>query len=219
MYRNELNSCSSFKIPIIPVKKKKFIYKSSEQGFCNANIYNYLFYRYDRDLKWRTGVELVLIHCLSSNDFEITNFTLEEAYQKAQKLSLNVKRVFITNPSNPLGTTMSHVELDKLITFVVAKNFHLISDEIFYGTVFENSSFISIIEAVINRKLEKEKTDLWSRVHIVYSLSKDFNIPGFRVGMIYFINEKVVSTATKMSSYDLISSKKNMLLFNPISLS
>ena len=114
---------------------------------------------------------------------------------------------------------MSHVELDELITFVVAKKIHLISDEIFYGTVFENSSFISIIEAVINRKHEKEKTDLWSRVHIVYSLSKDFSIPGFRVGMIYFINERVVSTATKMSSYDLISSKKNMLLLNPISLS
>ena len=66
---------------------------------------------------------------------------------------------------------MSHVELDELITFVVAKKIHLISDEIFFGIVFENPSFISIIEAVINRKLEK-KTDLCSRVHIVYSLSK-----------------------------------------------
>ena len=142
-------------------------------------IYINFFYGYDRDLKWRTGVELVPIHCLSSNGFKITNFTLEEAYQQAQKLSLNVKGVFITNPSNPLGTTMSHVELDELITFAVAKKIHLISDEIFSCTMFENPSFISIIEAVINRKLEK--IDLWSRVHIVYSLSKDFGILGFRV--------------------------------------
>ena len=63
---------------------------------------------------------------------------------------------------------MSHVELNELITFAVAKKIHLISDGIFSCTVFENPSFISIIEAVINRKLEK--TDLWSRVHIVYSL-------------------------------------------------
>ena len=105
---------------------------------------------------------------------------------------------------------MSHVELDELITFSVDKKIHLISDEIFYGTVFENLSFISIIEAVINRNLEK--TDLWSRVHIVYSLSKDFGIPGFRVGMIYSNNERVVSTATKMSSYGLISSQTQYLL-------
>ena len=105
---------------------------------------------------------------------------------------------------------MSHVKLDELITFAVAKKIHLISDEIFSCTVFENPSFISIIEAIINRKLEK--IDLWSRVHIVYSLSKDFGIPGFRVGMIYSNNERVVSIATKMSSYGLISSQTKYLL-------
>ena len=44
---------------------------------------------------------------------------------------------------------------NELITFAVAKKIHLISDEIFSGTMFENPSFISIIEAVMNRKLEK----------------------------------------------------------------
>ncbi|GLT72891.1 hypothetical protein SLA2020_447870 [Shorea laevis] len=39
---------------------------------------------FDRDLKWRTGVEIVPIHCSSSNDFRITACALEDAYQQAQ---------------------------------------------------------------------------------------------------------------------------------------
>nr|QSI83916.1 1-aminocyclopropane-1-carboxylic acid synthase 6 [Vitis pseudoreticulata] len=165
---------------------------------------------FDRDLKWRTGVELVPIHCSSSNGFKVTKCALEEAYQQAHKLSLNVKGVLITNPSNPLGTTMGRDELNDLIDFAVAKKIHIISDEIYSGTVFDHPSFISIMEALMDRKLQD--TDLWSRVHIVYSLSKDLGLPGFRVGMIYFNNETVVSAATKMSSFGLISSQTQYLL-------
>ncbi|KAG2263662.1 hypothetical protein Bca52824_070741 [Brassica carinata] len=39
---------------------------------------------FDRDLKWRTGAEIVPIHCSSSNGFQIT----ESALQQAQKLDL-----------------------------------------------------------------------------------------------------------------------------------
>ncbi|GMI82726.1 1-amino-cyclopropane-1-carboxylate synthase 8 [Hibiscus trionum] len=90
---------------------------------------------FDRDLKWRTGVEIVPVHCSSSDGFRITMLALEDAYQRAQKLNLNVKGVFITNPSNPLGTTMAKDELNDLIDFAVPKNIHVISDEVFSGTV------------------------------------------------------------------------------------
>lgn len=123
---------------------------------------------------------------------------------------MNVKGVLITNPSNPLGTTMSRDELNDLITFSIHKNIHIISDEIYSGTVFDHPGFISITEALVDRKLEG--SDLWDRVHIVYSLSKDLGLPGFRVGMIYSNNETVVSVATKMSSFGLISSQTQHLL-------
>ncbi|KAI9106510.1 hypothetical protein K1719_022038 [Acacia pycnantha] len=58
---------------------------------------------FDKDLKWRTGVEIVPIHCSSSNGFKITPFALEQAYEQALSLNLNVKGVLVTNPSNPLG--------------------------------------------------------------------------------------------------------------------
>nr|KJB58715.1 hypothetical protein B456_009G222700 [Gossypium raimondii] len=167
---------------------------------------------FDRDLKWRTGVEIVPVHCWSSNGFRITMFALEEAYERAQKLNLKVKGVLITNPSNPLGTTMTKEELDHLITFAMAKNIHVISDEVFSGTVFDSPGFISILEAAMDRNLEN--TDVWSRIHIVYSLSKDLGLPGFRVGMIYSNNKTVVGASTKMSSFGLVSSQTQYLLTN-----
>lgn len=80
--------------------------------------------RFDRDLKWRTGVEIVPIHCSSSNDFKITGYALEDAYEQAKKLNLNVKGVLVTNPSNPLGTTMDRDELNLLIDFAITKKIH-----------------------------------------------------------------------------------------------
>nr|QEI21533.1 aminocyclopropane-1-carboxylic acid synthase [Litchi chinensis] len=168
---------------------------------------------FDRDLKWRPDVEIVPIRCSSPNGFRITMPALEEAYERAQRLDLKVKGVLVTNPSNPLGTTLTREELNHLISFVNEKGVHIISDEIYSGTVFDSPRFISIIEAVMDRNLE-DTHDIWSRIHVVYSLSKDLGLPGFRVGMIYSKNETVVATATKMSSFGLISSQTQFLLAN-----
>ncbi|KAL3577050.1 hypothetical protein D5086_022333 [Populus alba] len=48
-------------------------------------------------------------------------------------------------------------------------------------------------------------------------LSKDLGLPGFRVGMIYSNNETLVSAATKMSSFGLISSQTQYLLSGMLS--
>ncbi|XVF59209.1 hypothetical protein PTKIN_Ptkin07bG0256800 [Pterospermum kingtungense] len=165
---------------------------------------------FDRDLKWRTGVEIVPIQCTSSNRFQITASALEEAYQQAQNKSLRVKGVLVTNPSNPLGTTMTRDELDLLINFIAGKQIHLISDEIYSGTVFSSPAFVSAMEVLKDRNLKN--TEVWDRVHIVYSLSKDLGLSGFRVGAIYSNDPIVVAAATKMSSFSLVSSQTQYLL-------
>ncbi|XP_071710765.1 1-aminocyclopropane-1-carboxylate synthase 9-like [Rutidosis leptorrhynchoides] len=169
---------------------------------------------YDRDLKWRTGVEIVPIQCSSSNHFRITKCAIEEAYKQAQSLNLNVKGVLITNPSNPLGTTMTHEEINIIIDFCLDKLIHIVSDEIFSATVFSSPNFISVLEALHKRNLEDSIVN--NLVHVVYSLSKDLGLSGFRVGMIYSNNEKVISAATKMSSFGLISSQTQHLVSNII---
>lgn len=171
--------------------------------------------RFDRDLKWRTGAEIVPIHCSSVNSFRITKSALEDAYQQAQKQDLKVKGILITNPSNPLGTTLSLHELELLVNFISTNNIHLISDEVYSGTVFGSPKFISIMEVLKNKNLVN--TEVSDRVHIVYSLSKDLGLPGFRIGAIYSNNVDVVSAATKMSSFGLVSSQTQYLLSEMLS--
>ncbi|XP_030528449.2 1-aminocyclopropane-1-carboxylate synthase 3-like [Rhodamnia argentea] len=173
---------------------------------------------FDRDLKWRTEVEIVPVHRSSSNGFKITESAMEEAFEHARnQLNRTVKGLLITSPSNPLGTTMTRHELDQIIHFANTRNLHVISDEIYSGTVFDSLSFVSIAELALQHKDSHNKNDLSSRVHMVYSLSKDLGLPGFRAGVIYSQNEAVVSAATKMSSFGLVSSQTQHLLSSMLS--
>ncbi|XP_030956231.1 1-aminocyclopropane-1-carboxylate synthase 7 [Quercus lobata] len=167
---------------------------------------------FDRDLRWRTGVKIVPIHCDSSNNFQITPQALEAAYSEAEAMNIKVRGVLITNPSNPLGATIQRSVLEEIFDFVTRKNIHLVSDEIYSGSVFSSSEFISIAEILEARQYKNSE-----RVHIVYSLSKDLGLPGFRVGTIYSYNDKVVTTARRMSSFTLISSQTQHLLASMLS--
>lgn len=127
-------------------------------------------------------------------------------------MKTKVRGVLITNPSNPLGVTIQRSVLEEILDFVTRKNIHLVSDEIYSGSVFSSTEFVSIAEI-----LEAQKYKNAERVHIVYSLSKDLGLPGFRVGTIYSYNDKVVTTARRMSSFTLISSQTQHLLATMLS--
>ncbi|KAM1508637.1 hypothetical protein ACFX10_017914 [Malus domestica] len=167
---------------------------------------------FDRDLRWRTGVNIVPIHCESSNNFQITPQALEAAYKEAEAKNMRVRGVLITNPSNPLGATIQRAVLEEILDFVTQKNIHLVSDEIYSGSAFSSSEFISVAEIIEDRQYKDAE-----RVHIVYSLSKDLGLPGFRVGTVYSYNDKVVTTARRMSSFTLISSQTQHLLASMLS--
>ncbi|KAG6769967.1 hypothetical protein POTOM_025634 [Populus tomentosa] len=166
----------------------------------------------DRDLRWRTGAKIVPIHCDISNNFQVTTQALEAAYEGAVAMNINVRGVLITNPSNPLGATIQRSVLEEILDFSTRKNIHLVSDEIYSGSTFSSSEFISIAEILEARGYKDSE-----RVHIVYSLSKDLGLPGFRVGTIYSYNDEVVTTARRMSSFTLISSQTQHLLASMLS--
>uniref|UniRef100_A0A6N2N2D9 1-aminocyclopropane-1-carboxylate synthase n=1 Tax=Salix viminalis TaxID=40686 RepID=A0A6N2N2D9_SALVM len=165
-----------------------------------------------RDLGWRTGVQIVPVDCDSSNNFQITKAALEAAYDKARQDGINVKGLIVTNPSNPLGTTLDRETLKCLLSFINEKNIHIVCDEIYAATIFSSSNFISISEVV--EEIMDCNRDL---VHIVSSLSKDMGLPGFRVGIVYSYNDAVVNCGRKMSSFGLVSSQTQYLLASMLS--
>ncbi|KAL5222640.1 hypothetical protein ABZP36_027353 [Zizania latifolia] len=166
---------------------------------------------FDRDLTWRTGVNIVPVHCDSANGFQVTVAALQEAYDEAAAAGMRVRGVLITNPSNPLGTTVKRTVLEDILDFVVRKNIHLISDEIYSGSVFAAPDLVSVAELVESRARHGGE-DIANHVHIVYSLSKDLGLPGFRVGLVYSYNDAVVTTARRMSSFTLVSSQTQKTL-------
>ncbi|CAN4077661.1 unnamed protein product [Withania somnifera] len=133
---------------------------------------------FDRDLRWRTGVQLFPVVCESCNDFKVTRKALEDAYEKAQESNIKIKGLLINNPSNPLGTLLDKDRLRDILTFINSKNIHLICDEIYAATVFDQPKFISVSEIV--EEMIGCNQDL---IHIVYSLSKDMGFPGFESGL------------------------------------
>ncbi|XP_043718106.1 1-aminocyclopropane-1-carboxylate synthase-like [Telopea speciosissima] len=171
--------------------------------------------RFDRDLRWRTGVQLIPVVCKSSNGFKITKAALEEAYEKAQEANINVKGILITNPSNPLGTILDRETLQSIVSFINKKKIHLICDEIYAATVFSQPKFISIAEII--EEEEEEGNCNRDLIHIVYSLSKDMGFPGFRVGILYSYNDEVVNCARKMSSFGLVSTQTQHLIATMLS--
>jgi 1-aminocyclopropane-1-carboxylate synthase len=168
--------------------------------------------RFDRDLRWRTGVNIVPVHCDSANGFQVTVPALEAAYERAAAAGTRVAGVLLTNPSNPLGTTVKRSALEGVLDFVARRNIHLISDEIYSGSVFAAPDLVSVAELVEARARCGDTSGIARRVHIVYSLSKDLGLPGFRVGVAYSYNDAVVTMARRMSSFTLVSSQTQKTL-------
>lgn len=158
-------------------------------------------------MRWRTGVEIIPVKCYSHNFFEITVPALERAYQEGLNKKQSIKAILITNPSNPLGLTISPKTITMILDFASEKSIHVISDEVYAGTVFSSQYFTSVLEIVQSSNKYDRET-----VHVVYSLSKDLGLPGFRIGAIYSSNPRIVTASRRMSSFSLISSQTQVLL-------
>ena len=104
---------------------------------------------------------------------------LEEAYNNA---TCPVKAMLMTNPSNPLAQCYPQSCIEDCIRFCQKKNIHYISDEVYALTSFpcpelpEPVPFVS----VLSLDVAKLGGDL-SRVHTIWSPSKDFGQSGTRM--------------------------------------
>lgn len=156
-------------------------------------------------------MQILPVDCDSSNGFVITKAALEAAYEKAQEDNIKIKGLLIANPSNPLGTVLDTETMRSLVSFVNEKNIHLVSDEIYSATVSGSPTFTSVSEIIEGMECNRDL------IHIVYSLSKDMGLPGFRVGIVYSYNDAVVSCGRKMSSFGLVSSQTQHLLASMLS--
>ncbi|XP_076310605.1 1-aminocyclopropane-1-carboxylate synthase-like protein 1 isoform X2 [Tachypleus tridentatus] len=130
--------------------------------------------------------------------FQLTLQRIEEEYQRATEAGKNVRGIILLNPNNPLGHVYSSEMVLDILNFCCSHRIHAIIDEVYALSVFDkNVKFKSTLTLPVP---DPERT------HVLYGLSKDFALAGFRVGVIYTRNNSLHTVLKEGSSFISIPS-------------
>lgn len=113
---------------------------------------------------------------------------LERAWQAARGVTSRIRVAVICSPNNPTGEVFSVDLVKDIVQWGRRRKVHLVFDEIYALSVHaENVKFVSVAEVMDGV--------LGDFVHMVWSISKDFCIPGTRLGLLYSQNEDLLGSA------------------------
>ncbi len=109
----------------------------------------------------------VLIHASEEAGFKITPEQLEAA------ITPKTKALIFNNPSNPTGMMYDRAALEALAKVIVDHDLYVVSDEIYYGLVYDGKEFVSM--ASLGEEIKK-------RTILVNGVSKSYAMTGWRIG-------------------------------------
>ena len=124
----------------------------------------------------------VVVTAQESAGFKIT------AEQLAAAVTPKTKALILNNPCNPTGMVYSKEELAAIAQVCVERDIYLISDEIYYGLMYDGAEFTSV--ASLGAEV-KERTIL------INGVSKSYAMTGWRIG--YLLADERI--AKVMSDY------------------
>jgi len=143
--------------------------------------------------------------------------SLDHAYERAVRETGRPPRVLLlSHPNNPLGVCYPPSVMKECIDWCREKEVHLISDEIYAGSVYRQTTpeatptFISAMSLASNPS--DSGLGLGPYIHLVYALSKDFALSGLRVGVAYTENEEILFALQKLNDFCQISSHTQLLV-------
>jgi aspartate/methionine/tyrosine aminotransferase len=169
---------------------------------------------FEFDLQARANLRIVPVNTMQkdySMEKEVpvdayypTRNVLQDAYEEAVVAGTPPKVLLLSHPNNPLGICYPPEVVQECIDWCREKQVHLISDEIYAGSVYDakRACFTSAIELA-----RQDQQELGDHVHLVYALSKDFGLSGLRVGAVYTENEHIQVPLQKLNDLCQISSQ------------
>ncbi|XP_015687198.1 1-aminocyclopropane-1-carboxylate synthase-like protein 1 [Protobothrops mucrosquamatus] len=129
--------------------------------------------------------------------FQLTVDKLKKALQDAQSEGIKVRGLILLNPQNPLGDIYSLSELQDYLEFAKRHELHVIVDEIYMLSVFDDS-------ATFHSVLEMDRLPDPQRTHVMWGISKDFAMSGVRFGVLYTLNQDVIKAVTSFNYFHSI---------------
>ncbi|KAK7229882.1 hypothetical protein V2G26_002052 [Clonostachys chloroleuca] len=152
----------------------------------------------------RNGVKLIPVP-ISYRESHSAQSIVEKYRAAAENTPHKVRGLLFCNPHNPWGHICSVEIIDALLQYCEQADIHFVSDEIYALSTFgrvvlpsgcagQGEKFVSP-DAKFVSVLARDLTELGvngGRVHVVYSISKDFGCSGLRLGcLVTQANEKL----------------------------
>lgn len=109
----------------------------------------------------------VLVEATEEEGFKLSPEKLEAA------ITDKTKAIILNNPSNPTGMLYDAGQLKALTDVCVRHDLYIISDEIYYGLVYDGKSFTSV--AALGEEVKK-------RTILINGVSKSYAMTGWRIG-------------------------------------
>ncbi|XP_023071577.1 1-aminocyclopropane-1-carboxylate synthase-like protein 1 isoform X4 [Piliocolobus tephrosceles] len=135
---------------------------------------------------------------LDTRPFQLTVEKLETALREAHSEGVKVKGLILINPQNPLGDIYSPEELQEYLVFAKRHKLHVIVDEVYMLSVFEESVGYRSV-------LSLERLPDPQRTHVMWATSKDFGMSGLRFGTLYTENQDVATAVASLCRYHGLS--------------
>ncbi|KAF2446658.1 PLP-dependent transferase [Karstenula rhodostoma CBS 690.94] len=160
---------------------------------------------FDFGLRARVSVTPVLVS-VPTLDAGLTSALIPALEEALKTSTCSVKALMITNPHNPLALCYPKTVLENCLRFCQKHKIHFISDEVYALSIFPNPEMPTPIPftSVLSLDLVEMGVDT-SRVHMVWSLSKDLGQSGFRMGCMVSQSNQEMSVGLALASMAQIS--------------
>uniref|UniRef100_A0A8C9EYZ0 Aminotransferase class I/classII large domain-containing protein n=1 Tax=Pavo cristatus TaxID=9049 RepID=A0A8C9EYZ0_PAVCR len=106
---------------------------------------------------------------------------------------IRVRVLVLINPNNPLGDIYPAQLLKECLEFAHRHELHVIMDEIYMLSVYDDITFTSVLS--LDSLPDPERT------HFMWGFSKDFGMSGIRVGVLYTRNHEIQKAVNQLAVF------------------
>lgn len=150
------------------------------------------------DLETRDEAVIVPVPTQWEDGFRITPDALDRACAASTR---PIRALLLCSPDNPTGRVLDASELADLVEWCRSRGVHLVSDEVYALSVHDGSPFTSVANV----------TELGDDVHIVWAISKDFAVSGFRCGVLVTENDRLQRVVAGQAIWSGVSGRTQHL--------